>query len=146
MKSIVLAIGLLVPGLCSAQQYQINWYKIAGGGGTASNGVYLIRDTIGQHDAGGPLTGGSYSLTSGFWAVSAIQTPGAPRLRLFLSATNSVVVAWPAPSPGYRLQQTAEIGQPNWSNVMDPVIVVNGENQVTISPPVGNWFYRLVNP
>ena len=42
-----------------AQSYSIDWYKIAGGGGTSSNGQYIVSGTIGQHDAGGPMTGGN---------------------------------------------------------------------------------------
>ena len=36
-----------------AQQYSIDWYKIAGGGGTSTGGTYAVSGTIGQHDAGG---------------------------------------------------------------------------------------------
>ena len=42
--------------------------------------MYSVSGTIGQHDAGGPMTGGNYSLTGGFWALYAVQTPGAPCL------------------------------------------------------------------
>jgi hypothetical protein len=60
-----------------AQSYSIDWYKVSGGGGTSAGGVYSVSDTIGQHDAGGPMTGGSYSLTGGFWAlISVAQAPG----------------------------------------------------------------------
>jgi hypothetical protein len=34
MKKWFLLFGLLFPALCPAQNYSINWYKIAGGGGT----------------------------------------------------------------------------------------------------------------
>ena len=65
----------------SAQSYSIDWYKVAGGGGTSTGGTYSVSGTIGQHDAGGPMTGGNYSLTGGFWAlISVVQTPGAPTL------------------------------------------------------------------
>ena len=146
MKNILLALSLLVPVLCSAQQYQINWYKIAGGGGTVSNSQYTVNGTIGQHDAGGPLTGGNYLVTGGFWSFLAVQTPGSPLLRVFLTATNTAVVAWPAPSTGFHLQQTADIGAPNWAGVTNTVNVVGGENLVIISPPTGNRFYRLAYP
>ena len=55
--------------LSQAQSYSIDWYKVAGGGGTSTGGTYSVSGTIGQHDAGGPMTGGSYSLTGGFWAL-----------------------------------------------------------------------------
>src|SRR5271163_2583119 len=72
MKKIVLLLGLLIPGISFAQQYSISWYKVAGGGGTATGGVYSVSGTIGQHDAGGPMTGGNYSVTGGFWALSSL--------------------------------------------------------------------------
>ncbi len=66
---IILIFGLLFPAAGFAQQYSIDWYKVAGGGGTSTGGTYSVSGTIGQHDAGGPMTGGNYSLTGGFWAL-----------------------------------------------------------------------------
>src|SRR3974390_1449206 len=65
-----------------AQQFSINWYKTAGGGGmNTTGGTYTVSGTIGQHDAGGPLSGSGYQITGGFWALlSVLQTPGAPTL------------------------------------------------------------------
>lgn len=145
MKQVLIILAGLLAGSASAQ-YSVNWYKIAGGGGTVSNSLYTINATVGQCDADGPLTGGGYSLTGGFWAMQPVQTPVSPRLRSFLTATNTVVVAWPAPSTGFHLQQNTALGTANWSNVTNLVSVVNGENQVTISPPAGSRFYRLIYP
>ena len=69
MKRIILFLSLAVPALVFAQSYQIDWYKIAGGGGASTAGVYAVIGTIGQHDAGGPMTSGQYSVTGGFWAL-----------------------------------------------------------------------------
>src|ERR1035437_2294046 len=33
------------------QSYSIDWYKIAGGGGSSTGGVYAVSGTIGQPDA-----------------------------------------------------------------------------------------------
>jgi hypothetical protein len=129
-----------------AQSYSIDWYKVAGGGGTSTGGVYSLSGTIGQHDAGGPMTGGSYSLTGGFWALYAVQTPGAPVLHIFLTGTNTAVVAWPAPSTGYVLQQNTNLVSTAWSGVTNSVNVVGSENQVIISPPAGNRYFRLFHP
>jgi hypothetical protein len=49
---------------------EINWYTIDGGGGTSTGGSFSLSGTIGQPDAGGPMTGGGpggFSLTGGFW-------------------------------------------------------------------------------
>ncbi len=69
MKLFYLTLGLLVPILGSAQNYSINWSAIDGGAGSSTGGVYSVRGTIGQADAGGPLTNGQYSITGGFWAL-----------------------------------------------------------------------------
>ena len=148
MKTFGIALGaLLLAGLissASAQSYSIDWYKIAGGGGSSTGGQYVVSGTIGQHDAGGPMTGGNYSLVGGFWSiVAAIQTPGAPLLTVTLTSTNTVVITWPAPSTGFVLQQNNDLKTSLWGNVNATVNVVNGQNQVIVSPPIGNAFYRL---
>src|SRR5690242_6971397 len=76
-------------------QFSIDWYKISAGGGmNSTGGVYSVSGTIGQPDAGGPMTGGNYSLTGGFWAlISVMQTPGAPPLYITHSGT-TVTVFW----------------------------------------------------
>jgi hypothetical protein len=92
------------------------------------------------------MTGGSYSLTGGFWALYAVQTPGAPVLHIFLTGTNTAVVAWPAPSTGYVLQQNTNLVSTAWLGVTNSVNVVGSENQVIISPPAGNRYFRLFKP
>jgi hypothetical protein len=130
-----------------AQNYSIDWYKIAGGGGASSNGQYSVSGTIGQHDAGGPMTGGNYSLTGGFWSLlSVVQTPGSPAIRIFLTATNTAVIAWPSSATGFTLQVNGDLNGTTWNTVANPVNVVGSENQVVITPPTGRNFYRLKNP
>jgi len=93
-----LVIGLLFGGeLCVAQvqtNYTVDWFKVAGGGGTSTGGTYQISGTIGQHDASGSLTGGNYALTGGFWSIYALQTPGAPTLSITFVVPSTVVVSW----------------------------------------------------
>lgn len=48
-------------------QPSIPWYTVDGGGGTSTGGVYSLSGTIGQPDAG-VLSGGTFTLTGGFWA------------------------------------------------------------------------------
>ncbi|HNR71938.1 MAG TPA: hypothetical protein PLV05_12810 [Verrucomicrobiota bacterium] len=131
-----------------AQPYAIDWFTLDGGGGTSTGGVYAVRGTIGQPDAGPTsLTGGPYSLSGGFWTISAVQTPGAPLLSIVRTSTNTVAVFWPSPSTGWVLQQNAQnLGTPNWSNVPGAPID-NGTNRtVIVNPPVGHRFYRLFKP
>ena len=144
-RSLLIMCGLLIAGVFSLQaQYSIDWYSIDGGGGTSTGGVYSISGTIGQPDAG-TLSGGNYTLQGGFWAVVvAVQTPGAPTLSIQMTATNSVVVSWPAPSTGWVLQDNGDAGNTNtWGNVSSTPITVAPDKQVIVAPPAGNRFYRL---
>ena len=127
----------------SAQQYTIDWYKVAGGGGTSTGGVYAVSGTIGQPDAGAPMTGGSYSLTGGFWSlISVVQTAGLPNLNI-THAGGSVIVSWPN-TGNYTLQQNANLAVPaNWTASGYSITLNNGTNSVTVSPPTGNLFFRL---
>ena len=147
MKQIILMIGLLAPLASFAQQYSIDWYKIAGGGGTSTGGTYTVNGTIGQHDAGGPMTGGSYSLTGGFWAlISVVQTPGTPNLTITFVGPNTVKISWPD-TGSYTLQRNSNLGATGgWASGGYSVITSNGTNSVTITPPTGNLFFRLSNP
>jgi hypothetical protein len=147
--SLVLGCWCLVLLLCPnahAQSYSIDWFTIDGGGGTSTGGVYSVSGTIGQPDASSAMTGGNYSVTGGFWSLFAVQTPGAPTLRIFLTTTNTAVVAWPAPSIGWTLKSNTNLVTTNWSGVTNAVNVVGSENQVVISPPAGNKYFRLSNP
>lgn len=126
-----------------AQSYSINWYKIAGGGGTSANGQYTLSGTIGQHDAGGPMTGGSYSLTGGFWALfSVIQTPGAPTLYISHSG-NTVTVFWQNVSP-WLLEQNNSLTAPAAWSTNSSWTTTSGTNYLNITAPTGNLFFRLI--
>jgi hypothetical protein len=127
-------------------QYSIDWFTIDGGGGTSTGGVYSVTGTIGQPDAGA-MSGGNFTIQGGFWGIlAAIQSPGVPLLRVVLTSSNTVVVAWPAPSTGFSLQQNSAVGTTNWSSTTNGVTVVGSENQVIVASPSGNRFYRLVHP
>ena len=130
----------------NAQSYSIDWYKVSGGGGTSTGGVYSVSGTIGQHDAGGPMTGGNYSLTGGFWALYAVQTPGAPVLSIKLTTTNTAQVYWPSPSAGYNLQVSTNLTTTNWVTPAESVTDNGTIKYIIVNPPTGNRFYRLKNP
>ena len=141
----VFALGLAIPR-ASGQSYSIDWFTIDGGGGTSTGGVYSISGTIGQPDAG-HMAGGNFTIDGGFWGIiAAIQSPGSPLLRVVHTSTNTVVVAWPAPSTGFSLQEISDLKTTAWSGVTNTVNVVGSENQVIVAPPLGNRFYRLKNP
>ncbi len=144
---IALVFCLLTSAFCLrawGQSCSIDWSTIDGGGGTSTGGVYSVSGTIGQHDAGGPMTNGQYSLTGGFWAlISVVQTPGAPLLTITHSG-NSVTVSWPSLSIGWTLQQNSDLTTTSWSTSSG--ISDNGTiKSITITSPTGNLFFRLHN-
>jgi hypothetical protein len=94
------ALGLTTGAL--AQNYSIDWYTMDGGGGISTGGVYSVTGTIGQPDAGALMSGGNYTLQGGFWAIKAVQTPGAPLLSIARTTTNTVAVFLPTPSTGFQ--------------------------------------------
>jgi hypothetical protein len=130
----------------SAQSYTIDWYKIAGGGGTSTGGTYTVSGTIGQPDASGAMSGGNYSVTGGFWAlIQVVQTPGAPTL--YISHSGSSVTLYWQDVTGWTLHQNSNLTTPiaSWAASSTPTLT-NGTNYLTIANPSGNGFYRLTNP
>jgi hypothetical protein len=125
-----------------AQNQSIDWFKIAGGGGTSTGGGYFVSGTIGQHDAGGPMTNGPYSLIGGFWALPIlVQTPGAPTLYITIAAPGFATIWWTPPTPAFVLQSTDRLSPTNWVNAPS-----GATNPATVpaTPPAG--FYRLFKP
>ncbi|MGO8700545.1 MAG: hypothetical protein ACLQVY_22880 [Limisphaerales bacterium] len=147
MKKLALLLSWLIPGIGFAQPYSIDWYKIAGGGGASSGGSYTVTGTIGQHDAGTPMTGGIYSLSGGFWAlIAVVQTPGLPNLTIASGGPGNVVVSWPS-TGSYSLQQNNNLAATaGWTISGYSITTANGTNSVTVAPATGNLFFRLANP
>lgn len=152
MKTLSLLALLAVGGLTAPAQYTINWTKIAAGGATTPNtgGVYAMSVTIGQPDASGPLSGGSYTLVGGFWALpTAVQTPGAPLLSVEKLGGNNVRVYWPLTATGFVLDQTTALATSPatsvWSQVSFPYQTNATHISITVTPSA-NKFYRLRKP
>ena len=148
MKQLFLLFVSLIPSFGWAQQYAIDWHKVAGGGGTSTNSPYSISGTIGQPDASAnnAMTGGSYSLTGGFWSlISVVQTAGLPNLTI-THIGSSVTVSWPN-TGSYTLQQNANLALGNgWATSGYSITTASGTNSIIIISPTGNLFFRLYNP
>ena len=143
--AVALLTFICATAVSSAQSYSIDWFKVAGGGGTSAGGAYSLTGTIGQHEAGEPMSGGPYSLTSGFWSlISVAQTPGAPTLSISRSG-KTVTLYWQNVS-GWTLEQTTSLTQPaNWSPTSG-VTTSNGTNYLNLASPAGTLFFRLRKP
>lgn len=67
-------------------------------------------------------------------------------LNIFASNGSSAVVSWPVLPGGFVLQHKTNLIGTNWIYTTNTVAVVNGTNQVILSPPAGNRFFRLIHP
>ena len=142
--TVLFLASLLAPAAALAQSYSIDWYKVSGGGGTSTGGVYTVSGTIGQQDAGGPMTGGNYALTGGFWAIYAVQSPGVPLLFIARTGPSTATVWWMPGSGSYTLQTNSNLATPaGWVNFGGTISSSGGTNSVVISPPTGNVYFRL---
>lgn len=68
--AIVGMLAALFSGASLAQDFDLSWYTIDGGGEMFTTSVgaeYELSGTIGQPDAG-EMSGGQYVLSGGFWA------------------------------------------------------------------------------
>lgn len=145
-RGALLAVMTLAASFAQGQ-FTLDWSTIDGGGGTSTGGVYTVRGTIGQPDAGA-MSGGNYSLTGGFWSLlSVVPTQGAPVLSIYRTPTNSLAVTWPSPSAGWTLQQnTSGLDSVHWSNVTIGVQDDGTRRMLLINSPAGSRFYRLCKP
>src|SRR5215469_18849024 len=117
MKPTTLAVLVLLSTISYPStllaQYSIDWFKVSGGGGTSTNGQYALSGTVGQHDAGGPMSGGNYSVTGGFWSlVAVVQTPGAPLLTITRSG-NGVIISYAVFCLKKKTVQNSDLANPN---------------------------------
>ena len=142
---VVISVLMLAAVGGFAQSYSIDWYKVAGGGGTSSGGNYSLSGTIGQPDASAPMTGGNYSLTGGFWSlISVVQTIGAPTL--YISHAGSTVTVYWQNVSGWSLQQNNNLAATGGWSANSGASTLNGTNYLNLASPTGNLFFRLQNP
>lgn len=70
----VATLTLLVAGSALAQP-TLDWSTIDCGGGSISGGSLALIGTLGQHDASDALSGGTLTLTGGFWIAADSSCP-----------------------------------------------------------------------
>jgi hypothetical protein len=122
--------------------YSLNWSTFDGGGGTSTGGVYAVSGTIGQPDAGGPLTNGQYSVTGGFRALpEAVQVEGAPTLQITRATPGLAKISWTPATSGWVLQENLNLATTNWANSLS-----GATNPVVVPATVPGKFFRLRKP
>jgi hypothetical protein len=103
--------------------------------------VGIFIDQIGQLRKV-PITGNANGDGTDIGAYELQCSLDAPALSVSHSVTN-VIITWPWPSTCFVLQQSSDLSTTNWVNCGYPISVNGNQNQVVISPPQGNLFFRL---
>jgi hypothetical protein len=143
---LAILLSAIMASKAHAQSFSIDWFTIAGGGGSSTGSVYNVSGTIGQSAASGAaMAGGNYSLQGGFWAIYAMQIEGAPLLTISRT-NNAVMVFWPATSTNWMLQQNANLSSTNWITAPETIMDNGTSKYIIVSQPAGNQFYRLSSP
>ena len=125
-----------------SQTFAIAWHTVDGGGGTSTGGAYSVSGTIGQPDAGRPMTNGQYSVTGGFWVLpTVIQTGEAPTLTIVPATPGNATLSWTPDTPGWILQETWVLSPANWTNSPS-----GSTNPVLVLATLPTRFYRLFKP
>jgi hypothetical protein len=140
MKTLALCSIITTFCFAAVAQYSIDWFTIDGGGGTSTGGVYSVSGTIGQPDAGAPMTNGQYSVTGGFWALpTAVQVTGAPTLTIAAAAPGTASISWTPNTPGFVLQESWSLAPANWTNSLSAAT-----NPIVVPATLPAKFYRLI--
>lgn len=69
-----------------------------------------------------------------------------PFLNVALTTTNSVMVFWPSPSTGFRLQQNMSLSPTGWGAPAESVTDDGMFKFIIVNSPTENRFYRLIKP
>lgn len=142
----MVSLAAMIAGSVLAQNYAVDWHKVAAGGGASTNAQYAVNGTIGQPDTG-HLAGGTYAMDGGFWAfAAAVQNPGAPLLTIRLTVTDSIAISWPSSSTGFVLQSSTHFAATNWTMVPLAPSDDGSTKTVIVTKASGYQFFRLAKP
>ena len=109
-----------------------------------AGGTYVIHETLGQSAIGGPWTGGSYTLQSGYWSlIGTVSTPGAPTLQIIRDSPTTVKLFWVAEGNLSLQQSTSSVIGTVWVPNTLAVTTTHGTNSVVVPVQPGTLFFRL---
>lgn len=132
-----LALPMIAAG---ADDLNIDWFTVDGGGGTSSTSELMLSGTIGQPDAGAlacHCCDSGLTCFGGFWShFIEVDQPDGPWLCLRLTDTNTFLLSWRAYFPGFILQQRG-LNSPGWSDVPTAPVVVRTDHEVTVDDLAG---------
>jgi hypothetical protein len=125
----------------AAAAWQGSIYVSADSGQTWSraNAPTQQWQTVSSSADGIKLAAGIYDTSTG--GIYTALAP--PALKMSISG-NSAVLSWPASATGFTLQQNPDLSKSNWTDVGAGTLI-NGANQLTVSPLAGARFFRLIH-
>ena len=86
-------------------------------------------------------TNGQYCFDTAF-NVSASPTP-APRLRISVTGTNTILLSWPVSPDPFILQESCDLTKTNWTTVTNTSNIIGQQNRVVLPLSSGVGCYRL---
>jgi len=132
LGALILAAVTTVADAQSGGPFDLSWSTIDGGGGTSGGGRFALRGAIGQPDAG-TLSGGNFKLEGGFWsAISLVQKPGAPILKIKLIDGGRAVISWPVNVTGFTLEECPALNSGVWNATPQSIVDTATEHTVTV--------------
>jgi hypothetical protein len=137
--SLYLLLWACAASVASAQSLEINWFTIDGGGGASTGASYSLSGTIGQPDVG-EMSGGNFSVTGGFWSLSAGPSGVLPTLFITPSGVDTIL-SWTPGAAGFVLQWNGGLSPTGWSDAPS-----GGTNPVVLPADGEARFYRLRKP
>ena len=144
-------LGMIISGASFAVTFTIDWHKVAGGGGTSADGFYTLSGTLGQAEAGQPMSGGIYAVTGGAqFGDDGSDGPTVPLRIIAVQLGPRELHITMAGTPGhtFQLQSAASLTQPiAWSN-LGASALAPGEGRLEFVDPSapGARFYRITEP
>lgn len=92
-------------------------------------------------------TSASYSFTNIVNQSLVANFVPAPWLSLAVLQPNTLAITWPTNFSGFVLQENLDLRTPNWASMVNAVVTVAGtNNQVIVSPPADEIYFRLFHP
>jgi len=81
-----------------------------------------------------------------FGVARLLQDASPVSLRISLTPAHTALISWPYPSAGWSLQQNSDLHTANWVTPPETISNNGTNNFITVDPPSGNLFFRLVQP
>ncbi len=135
--------GVAVDGTAAANQQSISATDLAIAPWTNGAALWLVWEMA---DATGKAQGLAIDNFS-FTATIDGTATNTPVLGIRSASANSLVISWPAPSPGFQLFTATNLAPPvAWVPVTATPAQTNGTFYLTIAPTNADQFFRLTAP